>query len=79
MLYQFNPLILLAASASAAPLLAYQSQCQGCGKDQTPGYSDTPVTITSGGHTRSFTIQIPADYDPHGSYPLILDFGESFI
>lgn len=79
MLIQINLAALLAASASATPLLAYQSQCQGCGKAQTSGYSDTPVTIQSGGHKRTFTIQVPEDYDSHSSYPLILDFGEHFI
>ena len=51
----------------------------GCGKEHISGYIDTPLTILSGGHVRTFTIQIPPKYDPHRSYPLILDFGKPLL
>jgi hypothetical protein len=70
---------LLAASVVATPIPVYEPPCQGCGKTQTPGYDSTPRTIESGGYTRSFTIQVPSDYDSHGSHPLILDFGKSYV
>jgi hypothetical protein len=70
---------LLAASVVASPIPIYEPPCQGCGKAQTPGYDSTPQTIVSGGYTRSFTVQVPSDYDAHGSHPLILDFGKSCV
>lgn len=68
---------LLAASVAASPIPQHTSQCQGCGKAQTPGYDNTPRTIESGGLTRSFKIQVPENYNGHSSYPLIIDFGKS--
>jgi hypothetical protein len=51
---------LLAAQVTAAPLLALRATSQGCGKAQTAGYKG-PITIQSGGRTRSFKIQVSAD------------------
>jgi hypothetical protein len=79
MLSFITPVALLAASVAATPIPVYEPPCQGCGKAQTPGYDSTPWTIESGGYTRSFTVQVPSDYDAHGSHPLILDFGKSCV
>jgi len=91
MLSQVTLLTLLAASAVATPIFGQRSSnkssnkspnkysSQGCGIAQSPGYDSTPRTIVSGGHTRSFTIQVPANYNDYGSSPLILDFGKSLI
>ena len=73
---------LLAASVAASPIpphTSQTSQCQGCGKAQTPGYDNTPRTIESGGLTRSFKIHVPENYNEHSSYPLIIDFGKSCV
>jgi len=51
---------LLAASVTAAPLLALRANSQGCGKAQTAGYNG-PITIQSGGRTRSFKVQVSID------------------
>jgi hypothetical protein len=51
---------LLAAQVTAAPLLALRATSQGCGKAQTAGYKG-PITIQSGGRTRSFKIQVSVD------------------
>ena len=51
---------LLAAQVTAAPLLALRATSQGCGKAQTAGYKG-PITIQSGGRTRSFKVQVSAD------------------
>lgn len=51
---------LLAAQVTAAPLLALRATSQGCGKTQTAGYKD-PITIQSGGRTRSFKVQVSVD------------------
>jgi hypothetical protein len=48
---------LLAASVTAAPLLALRANSQGCGKTQIAGYS-APITIQSGGRSRTFSIQV---------------------
>jgi hypothetical protein len=79
MLGFITSITLLAGSVVASPIPFYEPPCQGCGKAQTPGYDDTPRTIVSGGYTRSFTVQVPSDYDAHGSHPLILDFGKSYV
>ena len=51
---------LLAAQVTAAPLLALRATSQGCGKAQTAGYKG-PITIQSGGRTRSFKVQVSVD------------------
>lgn len=51
---------LLAAQVTAAPLLALRATSQGCGKAQTAGYKG-PITIQSGGRTRSFKVQVSID------------------
>lgn len=70
---------LLAASVAATPIPPSTFQCQGCGKAQTPGYDNTPRTIESEGRTRSFKIQVPENYNAHSSYPVIFDFGKSYV
>lgn len=69
----------LVAASPIPPHTSQTSQCQGCGKAQTPGYDNTPRTIESGGLTRSFKIQVPENYNEHSSHPLIIDFGKSCI
>ena len=51
---------LLAAEVTAAPLLALRATSQGCGKARTSGYSG-PITIQSGGRTRSFKVQVSVE------------------
>ena len=51
---------LLVAQVTAAPLLALRATSQGCGKAQTAGYKG-PITIQSGGRTRSFKVQVSVD------------------
>ena len=70
---------LLAASVAATPITFSTFQCSGCGKAQTSGYDNTPRTIESGGRTRSFKIQVPENYIAYSSYPVIVDFGKSYI
>jgi hypothetical protein len=79
MLSRTTVIALLTASVAASPIPPTTSQCQGCGKAQTPGYDDTPRTIESGGRTRSFKIQVPENYNAHTSHPLIIDFGKPCV
>jgi len=51
---------LLAAQVTAAPLLALRATSQGCGKAQTAGYKG-PITIQSGGRSRTFKVQVSCD------------------
>jgi len=60
MLRFFIAATLLAAQVTAAPLLALRATSQGCGKVQTAGYQG-PITIQSGGRTRSFKVQVSDD------------------
>jgi hypothetical protein len=83
---------LLAASVTAAPLLALRATSQGCGKAQTSGYSG-PITIQSGGRSRTFKVQVgvhesisakqsltavkvPSGYSANAGHSLIIDFGK---
>lgn len=64
-----------AAPAAAADVVDHPVRTTGCGRPAPvpPGVTTTRHVV-SGGLDREYTVHLPAHYDPHRAYPLVLSF-----
>ncbi|RJQ85095.1 alpha/beta hydrolase family esterase [Amycolatopsis panacis] len=71
----FGAVLTSTASASPSGVVDHPIPTTGCGRF-TPGAAGTTTVghLTSGGVQREYRIYVPARYNPHRSYPLVLSF-----
>ncbi|GAA3571398.1 PHB depolymerase family esterase [Amycolatopsis ultiminotia] len=65
---------LLTGTAAASGVVDHQVASTGCGRDASGAGKTTVAHLSSGGVDREYRIYLPARYNPHRKYPLVVSY-----